>query len=136
MASERKKETGPSGRRSELNIAIDRENTDSLLPAIPLVNKVMCIDHCAGRVAEKLIRLTLEAIMSTIYSTDRDKAMEYISNFITNLTDRDVPQASRIEIVDHKIKVKDIKKCVTVIFYCYIRLLRLARLLCCISHEV
>lgn len=136
MASERKSETGPSGRRSELNIAIDRENTESLLSAIPLVNKVMCIDHCAGRVAEKLIRLTLEAIMGTIYSTDKDKAMEYISNFITNLTDRDVPQASRIEIVDHKMKVKDIQKIFTVILCCHIRLLCLAILLCCISHEL
>lgn len=102
--SEDKAATGVDGKRSSLNISIDRVNRESLLSAIPLSSKVICIDHCASRVAEKLIRLTLESIMD-IFAREPSRAIELINNFSNNLMERDVHQASRIEVVNSTIKV-------------------------------
>lgn len=102
--SENKDATGPDGRRSTLGISINRQNPDTLLPAIPLTHKVICIDHAASRIAEKLINVTLTVLME-LYSTQPDEAVVRVKNFCCNLQERDVHQAHRIEIVGGKLKV-------------------------------
>ena len=102
--SEERGTTGHDGRRSSLNIQIDRNNTASLLPAIPLNRKIPCIDHCASRVAEKLIRLSLESVMH-LYSTDQTQCLELVNNFINNLVSRNVDQAPMLQVVNGKIQV-------------------------------
>ena len=70
---ESKRDIGADGLRSSKGFRIYRINSDSILPFIPLVRKVACIDHCAARVTETLINLTLETVVSK-----KDEASEDI----------------------------------------------------------
>lgn len=65
---------------------------------------MICIDHAASRIAEKLINITLGLIME-MYSTQPEEAIARVKNFCYNLAERDVHQAHRIEIVQGKLKV-------------------------------
>ena len=62
---EQKKEVaGESGLRTDLNLPIDRQHPESLLPSLPLTHIVPCILHGLTRCVEKLISLEVENMWS------------------------------------------------------------------------
>ena len=61
---ESKRDIGADGLQSSIGFRIYRINSESISPFIPLVRKVACIDHCAARVTETLINMTLETVVS------------------------------------------------------------------------
>lgn len=105
VTSEDKTLVGPDGKRSSLEIQIDRQNPDSLLSAIPLVNKVTCIDHAAARVAEKLINLTLDHLIDQ-KDINSEASTTRIENFCSNLKRRDISQMDRVAVVNGKLQVR------------------------------
>ena len=101
---EKKSGVGEDGRRSSLGMKIDRRNDDSILPAIPLVQKNACIDHAAARVTETLINLTLETVVSRKDVASED-SLARVDIFCRNLAARDIHQMDRVGVVDGKLKV-------------------------------
>lgn len=101
---EDKKTVGPDGKRSSLGIMIDRVNTESIIPSIPLVQKVACIDHCAARVTEILINRTLEIVVSRKDISSED-CLARVDLFCRNLIARDIHQMDRVDVIDGKLKV-------------------------------
>ena len=101
---ESKRDIGADGLRSSLGFRIDRINSDSILPSIPLVRKVACIDHCAARVTETLINLTLETVVSR-KDVASEESLAGVDIFCRNLAARDIHQMDRVGVVDGKLKV-------------------------------
>ena len=102
---EHKDAVGVDGRRLSLDLTINRVNSFSPLPSISLVNKVACIDHCAARVAETLIQLTLTTVVQRKDVSSED-TLARADKFCQNLSARDVFQVdSRADIIDGKLKV-------------------------------
>ena len=99
--------TGADGLRSSMNMSINRCNPDSLLPSIPLIRKVMCIDHAAARVAEKLINLTLDTIVDETSVKVKGDVMWRVDLFCDRLRQRDV-LTGHIDIVNGKVQVLSI----------------------------
>ena len=100
---EDKKTVGPGGKRSSLGIMIDRVNTESIIPSIPLVQKVACIDHCAARVTEILSNRTLEIVVSRKDISSED-CLARVDLFCRNLIVRDIHQMDRVDVIDGKLK--------------------------------
>ena len=101
---ESKRDIGADGLQSSIGFRIYRINSESISPFIPLVRKVACIDHCAARVTETLINLTLETVVSR-KDVASEESLAGVDIFCRNLAARDIHQMDRVGVVDGKLKV-------------------------------
>ncbi len=100
-----------SGRRSDLlKKSINRVNSNSLLPSIPLSHKILCIDHAAARIVSKLVQLRLAATRKLRESVKPvgfglAEAEKSLSNLKQNMLQRSIQKAASYDLTTTEVKL-------------------------------
>ena len=96
---EQKKETAPSGKRTDMVVPLDREHPESLIPSLPLKNIIFDTMHGLARIVEKLLNLEIEKVLSegnkgqqSTMSAPTTKQL--LDNLVSNINKRGVRQGN------------------------------------------
>ncbi len=96
---EQKSEVAKNGLRTDIDVLVDRELPESLIPSIPLTNIVFDTMHGLARIVEKLLSLEIEKILSEGNKNEqvkgnKDTSRQRLDNLISNVNKRGVRQGN------------------------------------------
>ena len=87
-----------SGKRTELEILVDREHPESLVPSVPTKHFIFDILHGITRIVEKLLRLEIEKLLSHGNKNEQGHGMnstqQLLANLVNNINKRGIRQGN------------------------------------------